>query len=61
MNAPLIADKEFNAKIINRTPAGRWGKPSEIAHAALFFASHGSDFITGQEIAVDGGILAALM
>lgn len=61
MNAPLIADKEFNAKIIARTPAARWGKPSEVAHAALFFASHGADFITGQEIAVDGGILAALM
>ena len=61
MNTPLIADAEFNAKIINRPPAGRWGKPAEIASAALFFASSGSDFITGQEIAVDGGILAALM
>lgn len=61
MNAPLIADKVFNDKIVTRTPAARWGKPEEVAHAALFFASKGADFVTGQELAVDGGILAALM
>jgi gluconate 5-dehydrogenase len=61
MNAPLIADKEFNAKIVGRTPAARWGKPEEVAQAALFLASKGADFITGQALAVDGGILANLM
>lgn len=61
MNTPLINDKVFNAKIIERTPAGRWGKPEEVAHAALFLASKGANFITGQCIAVDGGILANLM
>ncbi|MCR5536246.1 MAG: SDR family oxidoreductase [Succinivibrio sp.] len=60
MNTPLIQDPKFNQFIIDRTPAGRWGQPSEVAHAALFFASKGADFITGQLIAVDGGILAAL-
>ncbi|HAR80532.1 MAG TPA: gluconate 5-dehydrogenase [Succinivibrionaceae bacterium] len=60
MNTPLIEDKKFNQFIIDRTPAGRWGQPEEVAHAALFFASKGADFITGQLIAVDGGILAAL-
>ncbi len=60
MNTPLMNDPKFNQFIIDRTPAGRWGQPSEVAHAALFFASKGADFITGQLIAVDGGILAAL-
>ncbi|MBO6258366.1 MAG: glucose 1-dehydrogenase [Succinivibrio sp.] len=60
MNTPLIQDEKFNKFICDRTPAGRWGKPEEVAHAALFFASKGADFITGQLIAVDGGILAAL-
>ncbi len=60
MNTPLIEDKKFNQFIIDRTPAGRWGKPEEVAQAALFLASKGANFITGQLIAVDGGILAAL-
>ncbi len=60
MNAPLIADKAFNEFVVNRTPARRWGKPEEIAGLAVFLASPASDFITGQIIAVDGGILAAL-
>ena len=61
MNTPLINDPVFDGKIKTRTPAGRWGKPEEVAHAALFFASKGADFVTGQLLAVDGGILAALM
>lgn len=60
MNKTLIEDEKFNTFICNRTPAGRWGKPEEVANAAVFFASPGSDFITGQVLAVDGGILASL-
>ncbi|MDR1826760.1 MAG: SDR family oxidoreductase, partial [Methylobacteriaceae bacterium] len=60
MNIPLMEDKKFNEFIINRTPARRWGNPEDIAAAALFLASPGADFITGQTIAVDGGILASL-
>lgn len=60
LNAPLINNKEFYDYICQRTPVGRWGKPEEIAAAALFFASKGADFVTGQVLAVDGGILAAL-
>lgn len=60
MNTPLIEDPKFNKFICDRTPAGRWGKPEEVAQAVLFLASPAADFITGQLIAVDGGILAAL-
>lgn len=48
----------FNDLVMTRTPAGRWGKPEEIGHAALFLASKASDFVNGQVLYVDGGILA---
>ncbi len=50
----------FNEFIINRTPAGRWGKPSELRGAAIFLSSSASDFVNGQVIYVDGGILATI-
>lgn len=46
---------ERSKSIINRTPIGRWGKPEEIAGAALFLASAASDFINGVILPVDGG------
>ena len=46
--------------ILNRTPAGRWGDPSDLAGAAIFLSSSASDFINGQIIYVDGGILATI-
>ncbi len=42
-------------EIIMRTPAGRFGKPEEVAGAAVFLASHASDFVTGSIVYVDGG------
>ncbi len=60
MNRPLIEDQKFNAWVCGRTPAGRWADPSELVGAAVFLASRASDFVNGQVIYVDGGILAAL-
>jgi gluconate 5-dehydrogenase len=60
LNAGLSADPKFDAWIRSRTPLGRWGRPEEIAGAAVFLASAASDFVTGQVIYVDGGILAGL-
>jgi len=60
MNRPLIEDERFNAWICRRTPAGRWGRPEELVGAAVFLASAASDFVNGQILYVDGGILAAL-
>ena len=41
--------------IKERVPVGRWGKPSDFAGAAIFLASHASDFVTAEYIRVDGG------
>ena len=59
--APLIVEgNPFNEFIISRTPAGRWGDPDDLMGAAIFLASKASDFVNGQIIYVDGGILASI-
>jgi gluconate 5-dehydrogenase len=60
LNKALVANVEFNQWICGRTPAGRWGQPEELAGAAIFLASRASDFVNGQILTVDGGLLAAL-
>ena len=60
MTRPLAADKDFNRWITGRTPAGRWGKPEELAGVAVFLASEASNFVNGQVIYVDGGLMAAI-
>ena len=50
----------FNDFIVSRTPAARWGNPDDLSGAAIFLASHASDFVNGQIIYVDGGILATI-
>ena len=42
-------------RVVDRTPAGRWGSPDDVAGAAVFFASAASDFVTGTALPVDGG------
>ncbi len=56
--AALQADETRNRQIMERIPAGRWGRPQDIAGAALFLASPASDYVTGHILAVDGGWLA---
>ncbi|MFH0758378.1 MAG: gluconate 5-dehydrogenase [Bacteroidota bacterium] len=59
--APIRVDGHpFNEFIIHRTPAGRWGEPEDLAGAAIFLASKASDFVNGQVVYVDGGILATI-
>lgn len=50
----------FNDFVVGRTPAGRWGEPEDLQGAAVFLASAASDFVNGQIIYVDGGILATI-
>jgi gluconate 5-dehydrogenase len=59
--APIRVDGHpFNDFIINRTPAGRWGDPADLAGTAVFLSSPASNFVNGQVIYVDGGILATI-
>jgi gluconate 5-dehydrogenase len=50
----------FNEFILNRTPAGRWGDPDDLMGTTVFLSSDASDFVNGQIIYVDGGILATI-
>ena len=45
----------LHERVENRTPAGRWGTPADMAGIAAFLASPASDFVTGTAIPVDGG------
>lgn len=59
--APIRKDGHpFNDFIINRTPAGRWGIPEDLVGTAIYLSSRASDFVNGQIIYVDGGILATI-
>ncbi|MEN8138048.1 MAG: gluconate 5-dehydrogenase [Bacteroidota bacterium] len=59
--APIrVEGHPFNDFIINRTPAARWGNPEDLAGTAVFLASKASDFVNGQIVYVDGGILATI-
>ena len=60
LNRPLREDPVFDAWLCRRTPAGRWGKVEELSGAAVFLASSASDFVNGQVIYVDGGVLSVL-
>jgi 2-deoxy-D-gluconate 3-dehydrogenase len=46
---------EAEAAVTSRTPAGRWGDPSDFAGPAVFLASSASDFVNGAALPVDGG------
>jgi 2-dehydro-3-deoxy-D-gluconate 5-dehydrogenase len=58
LTRPLREDAERNPAILARIPAGRWGRPEDLAGAAVFLASTASDYVHGHLLAVDGGWLA---
>ena len=51
------ADREFHRSVADATPIGRWGRPQDVAGAALYLASPEAAFVTGQAINVNGGVL----
>lgn len=53
-----VLNEQQREGILKRVPMGRLGNPKEIAHAAVFLASNMSDYITGQVLTVDGGMIA---
>jgi 2-dehydro-3-deoxy-D-gluconate 5-dehydrogenase len=56
--AQLRSDAQRSEEILERIPAGRWGKPDDLAGAVTFLASAASNYVHGHTLAVDGGWLA---
>lgn len=60
MNEALTSNVEFDAWVKNRTPMGRWGKPEELVGTAVYLSSKASDYVSGQIIYADGGMISVL-
>jgi len=60
LTKPLKDDPEFDNWLCNRTPARRWGKPDELIGTAVFLASEAGNYVNGQIVYVDGGLLASV-
>lgn len=58
LTTALVGNPDREPAILARTPAGRWGKPSDLQGTAIFLASSASDFVNGAIIPVDGGYMA---
>ncbi|MHB1064451.1 MAG: SDR family oxidoreductase [Georgenia sp.] len=60
MNKALVEDEAFNAWVVGRTPAQRWGKFEELVGTLVYLASDASSFVSGQNIFVDGGMTSVV-
>jgi NAD(P)-dependent dehydrogenase (short-subunit alcohol dehydrogenase family) len=56
MTAPHLTRPEVEQEMIRQTPLRRVGEPQDLLGAAIFLAAPASDFVTGQNIVVDGGV-----
>jgi len=61
MSAPIFADPEFRRRRSEKVPAGRLGTVEDIAHAVLFLCSDESQYITGHQLVVDGGVINSII
>ena len=59
LNATLLDSTPRGQELLMRTPMGRFGETEELVGAAIFLASDGASFVTGQTLVVDGGFLAS--
>jgi len=60
LTSALVADETFSAWVRGRTPAGRWGNVEDLIGTLVYLASDASDFVNGQIVYVDGGMLSVL-
>ncbi|MEO6973130.1 MAG: glucose 1-dehydrogenase [Rhodoferax sp.] len=56
----LVADEQFTAWLVGRTPSRRWGNVEDLGGAAVFLASDAASFVNGHILYVDGGVTATL-
>ncbi len=56
MNEQLFNDPAYRKKMLDITPGGRIGEPLDAAYAALYLASDDSDYVTGLQLTIDGGM-----
>jgi len=61
LNASYAGDEALASKWQEELLVGRWGRPADVAAAALYLASEDSDFVTGTVLTIDGGWTAALV
>jgi len=59
MTAPHVIRPEVEQEMLRQTPLRRLGEPGDLVGAALFLASPASDFVTGHNLVVDGGVTLA--
>jgi NAD(P)-dependent dehydrogenase (short-subunit alcohol dehydrogenase family) len=59
LTGALVADSVRSAAILERTPLGRWGQPSDIIGPVMFLCSPSAGFVTGVVLPVDGGYLVS--
>ena len=60
MTQPLADDPKFDSWVKSRTPSRRWGTPADLIGTAVYLSSSAADYVNGQIIYVDGGMLAVL-
>ncbi|SOC28480.1 SDR family oxidoreductase [Thalassospira xiamenensis] len=60
MNEALTSNPEFDAWVKARTPARRWGRPDELIGTAIYLCSDASNYVNGQIIYADGGMISVL-
>ena len=53
--APAVENKAFSELIVKRIPARRWGSPDDLAGISVYLASDASEYVSGQNLLVDGG------
>lgn len=57
MTAPMRVDEAYEKQVLKAVPMRRWGQPEEVAAPIVFLASPGAGYITGQSLAMDGGLM----